>query len=149
MVMKITQALLAEHVVYHCLFDHIEQVVPRTKSLVEVKALAGVLEAMLEHHSDVEDHLLIEPLMPNLSHLAQEKNLHEEHALIDGDLEQIQKARTAVVAKRLLLRAVRTSRKHFDKEERIVFPLAEKHLSAKSLELLGKRWRERRKLPTS
>ena len=35
-------------------------------------------------------------------------------------------------------------REHMRTEERIVFPLAEKHLSAKSQELLGKRWRERR-----
>ena len=37
------------------------------------------------------------------------------------------------------------SREHFDKEERLVFPLAEKHLSDKTLAELGLKWQQEHK----
>jgi hypothetical protein len=41
--MKITEILMAEHAVFHNLFDHIEATVPKSKTLAEVKVkmLAG------------------------------------------------------------------------------------------------------------
>ena len=60
--MKITEALLAEHVVFHNLFDHIERTLPRLKTLPEIRSLARLLEALLESHARAEDHLIIEPL---------------------------------------------------------------------------------------
>ena len=144
--MKIVQALLAEHVVFHSLFDHLERVTPKLKTVAEVRALADMLSVMLDEHSAVEDQLLIEPLEPSFCQLGQDRNFHEEHEEIDRHLASIRTTRTLTAAKRLLLLAVTWSRKHFDKEERIVFPLAEKLLSARSQEMLGKRWTERRKL---
>ena len=38
--MKITEALLAEHVVFHNIFDYIERILPDVKTLAEVKSLA-------------------------------------------------------------------------------------------------------------
>ena len=45
---------------------------------------------------------------------------------------------------RLLLAAVAYSRRHFDKEERIVFPMAERVLKTKTLTALGQAWMEQR-----
>ena len=39
--MKITEILMAEHVVFHNLFDHLEHSAPRLKTLAELKALAA------------------------------------------------------------------------------------------------------------
>jgi hemerythrin-like domain-containing protein len=44
----------------------------------------------------------------------------------------------------LLLLAVVASRKHFDREERIVFPLAEKVMKDETLAELGKTWMKQR-----
>jgi hemerythrin-like domain-containing protein len=93
--------------------------------------------------------LLIEPLESCLCQLAQHENFHDEHEAIDKNLEAIRTTRSVAVAKRLLLKAVALSRSHFDKEERIVFPLAEKLLSSNTLLLLGKRWEEERQLLVS
>ena len=49
-------------------------------------------------------------------------------------------------AKKILLNAIAASRKHFDKEERIVFPLAERILKAKTLNELGEEWLLRRQV---
>ena len=143
--MKITQALLAEHVVFHNLFDHFEKTAPRLRTLAEVRALSGLLARMLDIHSKVEDVLLMEPLEPSLHQLGQHENFHDEHEEIDQCLAAIQAARQVAGAKGLLARAVAIARRHFDKEERIVFPLAEKLLSARTLHELGKRWEAQRK----
>ena len=143
--MKITQALLAEHVVFHNLFDHLEQAVPRLESLPEVRALAALLESMLTMHSVIEDKLLVEPIEPSLSQIGQDRNFHDEHEEIDAELTRVQATRNLKEGRRRLLRAVAVSRRHFDKEERIVFPLAEKVLSPKTLLELGQRWEAQRR----
>ena len=60
--MKITEALFAEHLVFHSMFDHIETAAPALKTLAEVKALAALMEQLLKAHSDTEDELFIGPL---------------------------------------------------------------------------------------
>ena len=55
-----------------------------------------------------------------------------------------QTVRNLKQARHQLLAAVVSSRKHFDKEERIVFPLAEKHLKSKTLTELCFTWTEHR-----
>ena len=142
--MKITGILTAEHVVFHNLFDHIEQGAPRLRSLAEVKLLAATLEVLMRAHAKTEDELLIEPLEHCLAQIGQSETFHEEHDEIDSRLVEVQKARGAKQARELLLRAVMRSREHFDKEERIVFPLAERVMKTKTLSNLGQEWMKRR-----
>jgi hemerythrin-like domain-containing protein len=142
--MKITEALLAEHLVFHSMFDHIEAMAPRLKTLVEVKSLAALLESLLKAHSDTEDELFIGPLEHCFEQLGQRDAFLEEHQEIDVSLKHLQQAKQFKLARQLLLAAVAYSRKHFDKEERIVFPLAERVLNAKTLNALGQTWMEQR-----
>jgi hemerythrin-like domain-containing protein len=142
--MKITEALLAEHAVFHSLFDYVEEAVPKFKTLAEVKSLAAVIEATLNTHSLTEDILLIEPLDHYLEQVGQADSFHQEHQEIDASLAKIKSVREVNTAKRLLLSAVAYSRNHFDKEERILFPLAEKVLNAKTLTTLAKDWMKQR-----
>jgi len=145
MAIKITEALLAEHVVFHNLFDTVERVLPGLKTLKEVHALATVLSAMLQAHSKVEDELIIEPLDHCFEQLGQHDTFHQEHEEIDASLDQCLSCRNLSKARELLRRAVVGSRQHFDKEERLIFPMAEKLLKAKTLVVLGDRWKEERK----
>lgn len=142
--MKITQILVAEHVVFHNLFDHIEKTAPRLKTLAEIKSLSATLDALMRPHANTEDDLLMGPLEHCLEQIGQSETFHEEHEEIDAQLAQVQKARGPKQARDLLLKAVLRSREHFDKEERIVFPLAEQLLKAKTLTNLGVEWRKRR-----
>ncbi|MBI3416569.1 MAG: hemerythrin domain-containing protein [Verrucomicrobia bacterium] len=138
--MKITEALLAEHVVFHNLFDHVEKIAPTLKNLGEIKSIARLLEAMLTAHSEIEDQFLIEPLEHCFEQLGQRDTFHQEHQVIDRHLVQVQSSRRINDARRGLLEAVLASRKHFDKEERLVFPLAETLLKQQTLTRLGNRW---------
>jgi hemerythrin-like domain-containing protein len=143
--MKITEALFAEHLVFHNVFDHLERVAPRVKTLAEVKGLAALMEAMMKAHSDTEDELFIRPLEHCFEQIGQRETFHQEHDQIDGTLELVAKATQVKKARQLLLQAVAASRKHVDKEERIVFPMAERVLSAKTLTSMGQAWRQQRK----
>jgi hemerythrin-like domain-containing protein len=142
--MKITEALFAEHLVFQHLFDHIESKAPRLKSLAEVKLLAALMESMLKAHSDIEDDLFIGPLEHCFEQIGQRETFHREHQEIDRNLKLVQKARRLKPARQLMLAAVTYSRKHFDKEERIVFPLAQRVLKAETQRALGQRWMDQR-----
>ena len=142
--MKITDALLAEHVVFHSLFDHIERAAPQLKSLGEVRALAELLEGMLVKHSKSEDELLMHYLEASIEQMGHRDTFHEEHELIEQHLGAVRGARALKSAQQLLVDAVIGARKHFDKEERLVFPLAEKVISYHNIMKLGKQWLEQR-----
>jgi len=142
--MRITEALFAEHLVFHNLFDHLENVVPKLRTLGEIKALAALMEVMLKSHSDTEDDLFIGPLEHCFEQIGQREQFHQEHEEIDENLRLVQKARQISAARKMLLAAVAYSRKHFNKEERVVFPMAEKVLNARTLTRLGQVWIDQR-----
>ena len=142
--MKITEILMAEHAVFHNLFDHIEAVAPRLKTLAEVKALAAVVDKVMAPHTKTEDDLFIEPLEHCFEQIGQNETFHEEHEQIEETLAKVHRAKTTKDAKKILLGAIADCRKHFDKEERIVFPLAERVLKAKTLSELGAAWLKKR-----
>jgi hemerythrin-like domain-containing protein len=138
--MKITEILMAEHAVFHNLFDHIEKVVPRMRTLAEIKTLAAVVEKLHEPHSKTEDDLFIEPLEHCFEQIGQSETFHAEHEQIEATLAKVHKAKRLKDAKKILLGAMAACRKHFDKEERIVFPMAERILKTKTLTDLGVQW---------
>lgn len=142
--MKITEVLFAEHLVFHSMFDHIEAMSPQLKTLAEVKSLAALMESLLKSHSDTEDELFIGPLEHCFEQLGQRDGFLEEHQEIDDSLKNVQEARQLKKARQLLLASVTYSRNHFDQEERIVFPLAERVLKNKTLTALGQTWIEQR-----
>ncbi len=142
--MKITEALFAEHLVFHNMFDHIEATASKLKTLGEVKAVAAVMETMLKAHSDTEDELFLGPLEHCFEQIGQRDAFIEEHEEMDGNLQLVQQATRLKEAQQLLLAAVGHSRTHFDREERIVFPLAENVLKPKTLTDLGQAWMDQR-----
>lgn len=142
--MKITEALFAEHLVFHHLFDHIEVTAPQLKTLAEIKVLAAIMESMLKAHSNTEDDLFIGPLEHCFEQLGQRETFHQEHVEIDDNLRQVQNARTLRHAQALLAAAVAYSRRHFEREERVVFPLAEQVLKSTTLAELGQVWMDQR-----
>jgi hemerythrin-like domain-containing protein len=142
--MKITEALLAEHVVFHNIFDHIERVLPKLNELGEVKRLAELMEKLLRAHGKTEEDLVFAPLEHYLEQLGQADSFEHEHREIDASLLKVMTAKRLAEARRLLTTAVLASRKHFDHEERIAFPLAEKCLKAETLVALGRAWVKRR-----
>ena len=77
--------------------------------------------------------------------IGQSETFHHEHEEIDRLLEDVTDTDDLDRARRRLLTAVLLAREHFDKEERLVFPLAEKHLTDKTLAELGLKWQQEHK----
>jgi hemerythrin-like domain-containing protein len=142
--MKITEALLAEHVVFHNIFDHIEHVLPQLKTLAEVKGWANLMEGLLLAHGKAEEDLVFAPLNHYLEQLGQRDSFEHEHEEIDKSLLRVKSAKRLPDARKLMQQAVTASRKHFDREERIVFPLAERVMKGETLTELGKIWMKQR-----
>src|SRR5438445_1862050 len=99
--MKITEILMAEHAVFHNLFDQIEATVPRTRTLAEVKLLAVIMDKLTEPHSKTEDELFIKPLEHCFDQMGQGETFHQEHEMIDDMLTKVGKARDLKSAKKL------------------------------------------------
>jgi len=142
--MKITEVLLAEHLVFHSMFDQIEAKVSKFGTLAEVKGMAALVEAVLKAHSDTEDELFLGPLEHCFEQIGQRDSFLEEHQEMNESLLLVQKATRVKQAQRLLLIAVTHSRRHFEREERIVFPLAERVLKSATLTELGQNWMHQR-----
>ena len=138
--MKITDALIAEHVVFHTLFDEAENLLSQSSSLPEVRATCALVGRLLERHSIAEHDLLLPSIDPYLEQIGQMKNFHKEDDVIVALLQKAATSESCDEASKTLRKAIQFSREHFDKEERIIFPLADKNLKLESLEQLGEEW---------
>lgn len=145
--MKVTDALLGEHAVMHAQFEFLEENLPSLNDLAQVKSLGAMLAAALASHAYLEDELLFLALEvhmnPASGPLAVMRMEHEE---IESRLEGLQEVQDLAEAQNLLLHAIQIARAHFAREEQILYPVAAQMLHADTLELVGTKWAERRKV---
>jgi hypothetical protein len=141
--MKITEALVAEHIIFLSVFDQIERALPSLTTPVEVVTMARIVEGLLESHAKTETDLAYLALDHVQEHNGELKHMHQDHHEIDDRLQQVHKATTCAEARRLLKSAILASREHFRGEERSVFPLLERVLMEETLTELGQSWMQR------
>jgi iron-sulfur cluster repair protein YtfE (RIC family) len=145
--MKITDAFLGEHGVFYAQFDALDSTLGGEPGLDVVRAQVALLDAALAPHAQLENELLFEPLAEALGDAAGPVPVMlAEHDEIDAMLQRAARATSAQAARDLLRRVVELARDHFEKEERIAFPLAESVLSAEKLRRLGEEWSRRRRV---
>ena len=89
--MKITDALLAEHTVFHSLFDVVEKQLESTPSIERIQLLAEMLLQLLDKHGQAEHDLLIPPIEPFLHEIGHLENFHSEDDIIIEMLQKITK----------------------------------------------------------
>ncbi len=143
---KITDALLAEHTVFHSLFEVVEKQLDQNPSVERIRVLAEILLHLLEKHGQAEHDLLVPPIEPFLHEIGHLENFHKEDDIIIETLQKIVDCDDPGLAKQVMIKTLRLANDHFDKEERFVFPLAEKHISEKSLNELGDAWAKGKEL---
>jgi hemerythrin-like domain-containing protein len=137
--MRITEALVAEHVVLRSLFDHIESKLNRLGAL-ELRTLVDLLEAMLMAHAETETNLAYAALDQVLADKGQLERLHQDHHEIDARLKATRQMDSLPEARRLLRSVLAGAREHFEAEELGVFPLIERTLGGETLTRLGEAW---------
>jgi len=142
--MNITDALLGEHAVFYALFKHMEQSVPTTESLTQMKIQGAMLAAALTGHAQLEEELLFRTLEPHIGSMGPLAVMRMEHDQIEGGLETLPAVRELEQAREVLLQIIEVARGHFAKEERVLYPLASHKLSIETLIDLGAQWAARR-----
>ena len=146
--MNIIPAFLGEHAVIYSLLDKIERK-KKEWSPDETRLAVIVLASALESHAVLEEDLLFKELEPHLGlgHGPLGVML-AEHELIEATLARLALASAEEIVP-LVEQLIKTTREHFDKEESVLFGLAEKWLTAEMLEELGSQWARRRSVDVS
>lgn len=135
--MRITDVLLGEHGAMYPLLDYIEN------TAGESGVKAAFLRSALLSHADLEDSLL-KPVI--LSFLPKPNVGPTDHEVIAAKLQNVVNATVEKEAREQLLDVVRDIRKHFRKEESIVFPLADGNLTTSQQSTLVSEWARSRGL---
>ena len=141
--MKITDALRGEHGPLYALFLHCEESALKWE-LADLLLAGRCLEAALLSHAHVEDDILfaaVERVMPPGGPTSAMRADHDE---IDHELALLRAATTESQARQALAAVIDKARDHFEKEEVVLFPLADELLPAAELERLARVWADRR-----
>jgi len=134
---------------FRAVFDQVEELLPGLERLQDVKRLARLVEGLLRKHAKAEDDLLMLPQgRPQIGDRPYMSCRHE-HQEIDSHLTMVHSAHTAAQARTLLCKAMAASRKHFQLEDRKVFPLMEKRIPPEALAKLGTMWFLQQHAPTN
>jgi hemerythrin-like domain-containing protein len=143
--MKIVHALLGEHGAMYPLLAQIESTA-FSADLAELKVRASCLRSTLTSHAGLEEELLRPAIQQYLPHPAPENGKPEptDHEVINAGLVRVLRSIELEDARATLLNKVAKTRKHFLKEETVIFQVAERELSNQQQEQLGTEWARRR-----
>ncbi len=141
--MNIIPALLGEHAVIYALLNKIERK-KQEWNPDETRLAVVVLASALESHAVLEEDLLFKELEPHLGLGSGPLGVMlADHEQIEAILARLALA-SAEEVEPLVTRLIAMTREHFDKEESVLFGLAEKHLATELLEKLGTLWAQGR-----
>jgi hemerythrin-like domain-containing protein len=144
--MFITDALLGEHAVFYLFLGHIEQALPALDSLSSLQHRFAAFAFALEAHAGLEDELLFTALEPHLGAQAGPLAVMRfEHNQIVDLFGKIKSAADLNFARDFARQLFPIVRRHFQKEEQVLFQMAARFLSEDELSALGGQWAMRRK----
>ena len=138
--MKLIDALLGEHGAFHSLLDSIEQMASTSGDIAQIDTATAVLATEVNTHAALEEELLFPALE---SHPKTKKLLAEmvaEHEEIQSGLERIENARDISEAVEEIQKTMATARRHFHREETVLYVLAQEVLSDETQTQLGEAW---------
>ncbi len=138
--MKLTEALLGEHGLLHDLLDEVEAIAAGAKTAAEISAAIAAPVAVLLRHANLEDEILFPALEDAIGRAGMCAAMRAEHRLIEAMAERVLAARELETSHRLLDDLLATTRTHFMKEEKVLFPTAERHVDAERLAALVAKW---------
>lgn len=144
--MKITQGLLGEHALSYALFDQVEAIAEDAKSLGEIATVESLLSSAVLSHAALEDEVLFPALVERGQAEGPLDVMRAEHKEIELLAIAVRSSLTLEEARETLFRLLDVLREHFEKEERVLFPMCERLLGDDKLAELGELWARRRGL---
>jgi len=142
--MKVTDALLGEHGAFNALLNGIEKLAATAGDIAQIESASAVLAAELSAHATFEEDLLFPMLEPRLESSEIIDQMRIEHKIIQDGLERIEDARDIGEALEAVAQTMNAARNHFQKEETVLYPLAQKVLDDETLDQLGESWAKAR-----
>lgn len=147
--MRLVDALLGEHGIIYVLIDKVDAIVSSATSMNDIQCATAILASVISAHSKVEDELLdpaLELHMGKAGPLAEMRAEHDEIKLTLQQIEKIKEIGEAIDRVALLLDLIRS---HFQKEEVVLFTLAQQLLPEQAQIQLGTTWAEARGITIS
>ncbi len=138
--MKLTDALLGEHAVLYDLFGHLRNTAVTSEDVAEIRAAVAVVDKLLLSHARIEEELLFPRLDPHLGQMGPLAIMRSEHQGIDDLLEAARGETDITSLKNLIGRLLELAYGHFQKEEAVLFGMAQQFLGDAVLSELGEEW---------
>ncbi len=138
--MKLTDALLGEHAVLHDLFGHVRETAAKSGDIGEIRNAVAVLERLLVTHARTEEKLLFSQLDSHLGQMGPLAVMRAEHRGIDDLLAAAGSAPDLAALKATVNELLDLAQGHFQKEEGVLFGMAEQFLDEAVLSELGDQW---------
>jgi len=135
--MTITELLRAEHAAFNVILTEIEAVLPSAATLGELRILVNIMAGFLQQHGSKEEELLYPALDQMQAQRGQLKEMTQEHGELDRQIRQVARNRDLNKARQQLGQLIQAVRRHFEHEERRLFPLAEDVLQVETLVALS------------
>ncbi len=141
--MRITDALYGEHGALYLLMTASESAATDS-DLAALQSSARLFESVILAHAHLEDDGLFAALEEKMPGGGPVTAMRAEHQEIEGELAQVARSRGAQEARGHLEAAIAAARSHFQKEEVVLFPMAEQLLGDDELDRLGAAWAKSR-----
>jgi hemerythrin-like domain-containing protein len=135
--MTITELLRTEHAVFDDVLKEIEAVLPKVRTLGELRILICLTAAFLQNHGRKEEELLYPALDQMRAERGPLEQLTQEHGELDQQIRHVANTKELKEARQQLGQLITAVRLHFEHEERHLFPLAEEVLQPANLVALG------------
>jgi hemerythrin superfamily protein len=144
--MKLTDALLGEHAVFYGLFEHVRDTAANSNDAEQIRGAVSVLDKLLLSHANIEEELLFSRLDPHLGQMGPLAVMRDEHRRIEELLGAAMRETDAGTLKSVIGELLDTAYDHFQKEEGVLFAMAQQFLDAETLNAAGDDWAARRKV---
>jgi len=138
--MKLTDAMLGEHALIYALFDHVRDAVLKSDDVRDIHGAIAIIERLLVSHAGIEEDLLFPRLEPHLGQMGPLAVMRAEHRGIDDLLEAAGRETDIAALKSLIGELLELAVSHFQKEEKVLFVMAQKFLGDETLNELGNEW---------
>lgn len=141
--MRITDALYGEHGSLYMLMNAIEGRLAGA-DLATLQTAAALFEGAILAHARFENEPFFAALDRAMPGGGPVTAMRAEHEEIESELAKVATSRDAGEARQHLQAAIAEARSHFQKEELVLFPMAEQLLGTDTLEEMGAAWAHNR-----
>jgi len=140
--MHITDALIGEHGVLHLLVEQLDDAAERRGTVAELRAAAEPIAIAILAHHRAEEETLLAPYERQKGSLGPLKCLRHEHQILDGMIRGLFVTDGLDETRGRVRQLVDHVRRHFAREEQLLFAHVREALPATDLEHLGAHWAE-------